>query len=68
MAVLGSSYRDRDRIAAHVKRRRRRLLEHGVDDYRLEAVRGVGYRLVPTALPSVDPETAPPVSTSAVPG
>jgi DNA-binding winged helix-turn-helix (wHTH) protein len=45
-AVFGSSYHDRDRIAAHVKRLRRRLLEQGVEDYQLEAVRGVGYRLV----------------------
>ena len=53
-AAFGSSYHDRDRIAAHMKRLRRRLLDQGVVDYRLEAVRGVGYRLVTDSDASTD--------------
>ncbi len=43
--MFGSGYRERDRVAAHVKRLRRRLAEEGVDSCRIDTVRGVGYRL-----------------------
>jgi DNA-binding winged helix-turn-helix (wHTH) protein len=45
-AVFGRAYHERDRVAAHVKRLRRRLSEQDVTGYRVETVRGVGYRLV----------------------
>ena len=43
--MFGSGHREHDRVAAHVKRLRRRLVEEGVTGCRIDAVRGVGYRL-----------------------
>ena len=43
--MFGSGHREHDRVAAHVKRLRRRLVDEGVTDCRIDAVRGVGYRL-----------------------
>jgi hypothetical protein len=43
--MFGTGYRERDRVAAHVKRLRRRLVDEGVADCRIDTVRGVGYRL-----------------------
>jgi DNA-binding response OmpR family regulator len=43
--MFGSGHREHDRVAAHVKRLRRRLQEEGITDCRIDAVRGVGYRL-----------------------
>ena len=43
--MFGTGHREHDRVAAHVKRLRRRLVDVGVDDARIDTVRGVGYRL-----------------------
>lgn len=43
--MFGTGHRERDRVAAHVKRLRRRLVDEGVADARIDTVRGVGYRL-----------------------
>jgi len=43
--MFRSSHREQDRVAAHVKRLRRRLVEEDVVGARITAVRGVGYRL-----------------------
>ena len=45
MAMFRSSHRETERVAAHVKRLRRRLSSQGVTSYRIDTVRGVGYRL-----------------------
>ena len=43
--MFDSSHHEHDRVAAHVKRLRRRLVEEGVTGCRIATVRGVGYRL-----------------------
>jgi DNA-binding response OmpR family regulator len=43
--LFGSSHHEHDRVAAHVKRVRRRLLGECVTGCRIDAVRGFGYRL-----------------------
>lgn len=43
--MFGSAYRESERVAAHVRRLRRRLVEEDVDCCSLDTVRGVGYRL-----------------------
>jgi len=43
--LFQSSHREQDRVAAHVKRLRRRLVDKDVAGARITAVRGVSYRL-----------------------
>lgn len=43
--MFGSAYRETERVAAHVRRLRRRLAEEQVDCCSLDTVRGMGYRL-----------------------
>lgn len=47
LAVLmfGSAHRETERVAAHVRRLRRRLVEEDVDYCSVDTVRGMGYRL-----------------------
>jgi DNA-binding response OmpR family regulator len=47
--MFGSAYRETERVAAHVRRLRRRLVEEEVDGCSLDTVRGVGYRLTWTS-------------------
>jgi len=43
--MFGSAYHETERVAAHVRRLRRRLVEEQVDGCSVDTVRGVGYRL-----------------------
>lgn len=45
-AMFGVHHAEQQRVTAHVKRLRKRLAEQGVDGFRIEAVRGIGFRLV----------------------
>ncbi|WP_159081281.1 winged helix-turn-helix domain-containing protein [Nocardioides sediminis] len=47
--MFGSAYHETERVAAHVRRLRRRLVEEDVDCCSLDTVRGVGYRLTWTS-------------------
>ena len=45
-AMFGVLFADHQRVIAHVKRLRRRLIEQGVAGCRIETVRGIGFRMV----------------------
>ncbi|MCF6376448.1 winged helix-turn-helix domain-containing protein [Nocardioides KLBMP 9356] len=49
LVMFGSAHRETERVAAHVRRLRRRLVEEHVDCCSLDTVRGVGYRLTWTS-------------------
>lgn len=63
-AMFGAPFADQQRVIAHVKRLRRRLIEQGVCGCRIETVRGIGFRMVElvegtSPVPAVDDVRTP---------